>query len=470
MLKVAPGAFPPPPSFRKLLGPSFILLGLGLGSGEIILWPYLAANYGLGIAWGAFIGITFQFFINMEIERYALARGESVFVGLARKWRWVPYWLILSTFLGFGWPGIIAASAKLFSSVTGTNATLTAIILLVLIGVLLSFGKYIYTTVERFSMIIILIGIPAVLLLTLFFANGADWVGLAAGLIGKGDGYWFLPAGIPLATFLAAFAFSGAGGNLNLTQSTYIREKGYGMGRFMEKTKGLFAGRQQTVDLEGFRFNPTKENKAQFFAWWKLVNKEHFLVFFLMGLCTMLMLLLLSYATTFGLAGNASGITFVLNEALIIGEKTAPWLGTFFALAMGLMLFSTQFTVFDSTSRIMSEAAAPMFDRGAPTKRRGGGKHVPLSRFYYIFLWLQIAFAISVFAFGLTEPLTLLIIGAVINALCMFVHSGLVNRLNASELPRVIQPKLWRKIMIAIAFVFFGVFSAYSLWAKIASL
>lgn len=457
MLKVAPGAFPPPPSFRKLLGPSFILLGLGLGSGEIILWPYLAANYGLGIAWGAFIGITFQFFINMEIERYALARGESVFAGLARKWKWVPYWLILSTFLGFGWPGIIASSAKLFSSVTGTNATLTAIVLLLLIGVLLSFGKYIYTTVERFSMLIILIGIPAVLLLTLFFADGTDWSALAAGLVGKGDGYWFLPAGIPLATFLAAFAFSGAGGNLNLTQSTYIREKGYGMGRFMQKTKGLFAGRKQIVDLEGFRFNPTIENKKQFFAWWKLVNKEHFLVFFLMGLFTMLMLLLLSYTTTFGLAGNATGITFVLNEARIIGEKTLPALGTFFALAMGLMLFSTQFTVFDSTSRIMSEAAAAI----------RGKKEVHLSRFYYIFLWLQIAFAIAVFAFGLREPLTLLIIGAVINALCMFVHIGLVNRLNAAELPKAIQPSLGRKIMIGIAFVFFGLFSAYSLWDKI---
>ena len=33
---------------RKLIGPSFILLGLGLGSGEVILWPFLASNYGMG--------------------------------------------------------------------------------------------------------------------------------------------------------------------------------------------------------------------------------------------------------------------------------------------------------------------------------------------------------------------------------------------------------------------------------------
>lgn len=42
-----------PPSFKKILGSSFIILGLGLGTGELILWPYLASNFGLGIIWGA---------------------------------------------------------------------------------------------------------------------------------------------------------------------------------------------------------------------------------------------------------------------------------------------------------------------------------------------------------------------------------------------------------------------------------
>src|SRR3989338_5567417 len=87
---------PPALSLLKLLGPSFIILGLGLGSGEIILWPYLTSNYGMGIIWGALLGITFQFFMNMEIERYALAHGESVFVGLARELRWISFWFLRS--------------------------------------------------------------------------------------------------------------------------------------------------------------------------------------------------------------------------------------------------------------------------------------------------------------------------------------------------------------------------------------
>ena len=65
----------------KLIGPSFIILGVGLGSGELILWPYLASNFGLGIAWAAVVGITLQFFLNMEIERYSLVTGNRYLQG-----------------------------------------------------------------------------------------------------------------------------------------------------------------------------------------------------------------------------------------------------------------------------------------------------------------------------------------------------------------------------------------------------
>lgn len=458
MLKTTIQPMPKALPLRKLLGPSFILLGLGLGSGEVILWPYLSANWGLGIAWGALLGILFQFFINMEIERYALARGESVFIGLARRWKWAPYWLIISTLIGFGWPGIIASSAFLFSSIFGGNSTTIAIVFLLLIGVILSVGKYIYNTVERFAQIIIMVGVPAVLILTVYLSKGSDWTALASGLVGKGDGYWFLPAGIPLMSFLAAFAFSGAGGNLNLAQSSYVREKGYGMGHFATKLKGLFGGKEQKIDLNGYHFETDEENVTRFRQWWKAVNIEHFLVFFLTGLLTMLFLLLLSYSTAFGLAGNETGIHFVLNEAKIIGQQTFPLLGSIFAVLMAVMLFSTQFTVMDSSSRIMSENYAAI--------KSHGDKKMNLSRMYYFFLWAQILFGVIVFASGLKEPLTLLVLSAVINAVCMFVHIGLVNWLNRKELPKVIQPGKARLTMIIIAFIFFGIFSGITIWSK----
>ena len=212
--------FPTALPLKKLIGPSFIILALGLGSGEVILWPYLASNYGLGIAWGALLGITFQFFINMEIERYALVKGESVFVGITKFWRGAPYWFIVSTFIGFGLPGIIAVSAQVFAELFGiASFEWIAVVFLILIGFILSCGKTVYRLMEKLTRTILLIGVPFIFLLAILLSTKTDWLALAGGMIGYGDGYRFFPEGIVLATFFAAFAYSGAGGNLNLTQA-----------------------------------------------------------------------------------------------------------------------------------------------------------------------------------------------------------------------------------------------------------
>ena len=80
---------PTPPKLIHIIGPSFILLGLALGSGELIMWPYLSAVWGLGLLWGGFLGITFQYVLNLEIMRYSLAWGESVFVGFRKLSKWL---------------------------------------------------------------------------------------------------------------------------------------------------------------------------------------------------------------------------------------------------------------------------------------------------------------------------------------------------------------------------------------------
>src|SRR3989344_676210 len=145
-------------------------------------------------------------------------------------------WFIFSTFLGFGLPGIIAASAQLLASAAGwTDYKILAAVFLVCIGLILSLGKTVYGLVERITKTVIMVGVPFILFLAIWVSTKTDWSALALGIIGRGNGYNWLPEGIILATFLGAFAYSGAGGNLNLTQSIYIKEKGYGMGAFAQK-------------------------------------------------------------------------------------------------------------------------------------------------------------------------------------------------------------------------------------------
>ena len=444
------------------MGPSFIILALGLGSGEVILWPYLTANFGLGIAFGALLGLSFQFFINMEIERYALAKGESVFVGLRQMFPWSSYWFIATTFIGFGIPGIVAASATLFAHLMGwQDFKWLAIGLLIFIGLILSTGKTVYEMMENITRTVLLIGSPLILILAVLLSQPSDFVALGKGLVGIGSDYFLLPTGIVLATFLAAFAYSGAGGNLNLTQSIYVKEKGYGMGIYAQKIAGLFRKKEeQEIKLLGEDFELNDENLANFRAWWKRINIEHLIIFWGIGLITISMLMLLSYNTVFKEGGfDKSDISFVIREGGIIGESLIPAIGIVFILAAAIMLFQTQLGVMDSNSRIMSENFALI--------KLGREGKINLSRIYFYFLWAQIAFGIILFLLNFKQPLQLIVLGAVINAVAMFVHIGLVNWMNFKVLPKQIQASIGRKIILGIIFLFFGVFSIITIISEI---
>ena len=175
----------------------------------------------------------------------------------------------------------------------------------------------------------------------------------------------------------------------------------------------------------------------------------------------MIFLMLLSYVTTYGLADNAEGINFVINEGFVIGKTVFPFMGTLFLVVVSIMLFQTQLGVMDSTSRIMAENLAIRKLHGKEKRK------INLSKIYYSFVWAQIAFGIVLFLFNVYEPKTLIVLGAVINAFAMFVHLALVSWLNHKSLPKVFRPGLIRKIIIGVIFVFFGVFSLIVLWDKV---
>ena len=451
---------PKPTRIQKIIGPSFIILGLGLGSGEVIMWPYLASNYGMGIIWGAIIGITLQFFINMEIERYALARGESIFVGYKRLFVWAPFWFILSTFIPWMWPGIAASSATLLGEVFGIgNTKLFAIVLLVAMGAILSLGPVLYKTVENLQKILIIFGVPAIFIISLLLAGKSDWIAASQGIVGNGDGFWFLPAGISLAAFLAALAYAGAGGNLNLAQSFYVKEKGFGMGKYSGRITSLLNKKKEKINLEGFQFRINKQSVSDFNKWWKVINTEHFIVFWLTGGITIVLLSLLAFVTVYSNGSSGANINFVIQESQAIGKMLIPAVGTFFLIVTGLTLFGTQLTVFDATSRIITENIAIIKSGSISTKN--------IPKIYYFVLWLQITAGIIILSLGYDQPLQLLILAAVLNAFAMFVHTGMTLFLNTKELPKEIAPNKFRKAAMTAAFIFYGSFSLFVIITEI---
>ena len=272
MPKLSKSNLPKPIKLRNTLGPSFILLGLALGSGELIMWPYLTSQYGLGLIWGGLIGITLQFFLNTEIMRYTLAVGESVFVGWRRWGKTIPWWFVISTTIPWALPGFSSAAASIVTHlIPALPVKYVAIFLLILTGIIISSGKTLYKTMETFQKSLIYLGVPFIFVLTLVIASRSDWSAMFAGLVGVGEGWRWLPEGIAIGAFLGAFAYSGAGGNLGLAQSYYIKEKGFGMGIHHSGIKALVAGKSSNERIDGKLFSLTATNLGRWRAWWPLI-------------------------------------------------------------------------------------------------------------------------------------------------------------------------------------------------------
>lgn len=382
--------------------------------------------------------------------RYTLAWGESVFVGW-RKLSWlIPIWFIFSTFIPWSLPGFSSASSAILAHYLGVQWELPiALFLLALTGVFLSLGRTLYRTMELFQRTVILIGLPFMFILAAILTKRTDWIEAAWGLVGQGDGYSWFPAGIALSSFLGAFAYSGGGGNLNLAQSYYIKEKGWGMGAHAAKITSLFSEDKKQVSIEGRSFADTPANERLWRKWWWLVNVEHWLVFWLLGFVTIVVLAVMSYALVHGQAVGG-GLDFLYAEAAAIGDRTIPLVGTFFMLVAALTLFSTQVGVLESSSRIISENLLLVFHKG--------GSKVNLSLSFYMALWGQILLGMIVYVSGFREPRILLTLGAVLNAAAMMVAFPLLFWLNAKSLPKKYQPGLLRKLLVVAGFVFFAAF------------
>ena len=350
----------------------------------------------------------------------------------------------------------LAISSSLPRSLAGSAAAATAagvpyskwwgIGMLVVLGGIYSLGRVVYVTQERVQKAIILLGVPLVVGLAIWLAGRADWAALAAGVVNIG----WLPKGIPLATFLAALVYSGAGGNLNLAQSLYVKEKGYGMGKHSGHITNILAGREEEVKLTGEVFAQTDENIGRFKTWWRRINLEHGMVFWVTGVVTMLLLMLLAYATVHGHPEVGTSVKFILLEA-----KTMGSLGVAFLVAVALMLFGTQFAVYGSNARMAAENLVLVHSSWFRVRSIG--------KYFYGFLWLQILAGVLVLGAGFIEPLALVVTGAVLNAVAMCVYAGLILGLNLS-LPKALRPSWWRVTIVGLAGALYGGFAVFTIW------
>ena len=446
---------PAPTAYRKLIGPGIIAAGVGLASGEFILYPFIASQVGLVFVWAAIVGLATQFFINMEIERYTLATGETALTGFSRFWRHWGLVFALLTYFANLWPGWATSSATLVSYMFGGTPRFIAIGMLVVIGLILTLAPVVYVAFERAQML----KVAAVLLLFVvaaFFAIGASaWSDLPQVVTSAR-----IPsAELGFAVLLGALAFAGGGGGQNLVQANWIRDKGFGMGTYVPRLVSPITGQPEAKPSTGYIFEPTQENMGRWRGWWRFANIEQLSTFVLITFVTILFTSLLAYSTVFGLPDLESNISFIQTEGEVLGERVGPWFQYMFWFIGAFSLFAAAFGIVDYTSRLAADVIKTSYRRDANE-----------SKMYARLVWGLVAIGIIVLLAGFDQPIVLLVIAAVVGGFMMFIYSGLLILINRRILPEPIRIRGGRLLALIWAILLFGTLSVLTFQDQIGKL
>lgn len=453
---------PEPRGLRTYVGASVIISATALGSGELILWPSIASQVGLTLAWLAVLGITMQYFLNMEIERYTLVTGETAVTGFTRLWLPWGFIFVLGAILPNVWPGWAASGATEFTFIFGLSPStvpIVATIFLVSIGLAVTISPVIYQTVEKAEgVMLVLILVFIVAAIALATTTGA-WAQVITSIP---HGVTHLPAYLDelgAASLFGAVVFAGAGGANNLVQSNYIRDKGMGMGINLPNIVSPITGDEVSVASLGYVPRSTEENARRWRVWWRIANQEQLVTFWFIGALFLVGLSVLAYTTVPVGSDVGEGLDFVKAEGTTFAHNVGPWFETSFYVAGFLMLFSTNIGVMDYVSRLTGDALKVTF-----LKRSGFWSE---SKIYVATVWLLIVVG-SLIVWSGIEPVILLVISASGGGFVMAFYSVLLIVLNRRAMPRFARLTGWRlpvMVFIAAFYIAFAIFLIYQMTA-----
>lgn len=478
---------PEPIPWTKMVGPGIVLAGLALGSGEFILWPYITYKTGFVFFWACMLGVITQFFVNMEIERWTLATGESAITGFCRMskhWAWI---MLLLNVVPWVWPGWATGAGTILSWILFPPGDAAAqegyaaaaryiphfgIAGLFLVGGILTLGPVVYKTVERIQIWLVGLIFSLVIFLSVLLVR-PDAVGaMLKGCLNIGE----MPSAaqtqdLGIITLLGALAFAGAGGTTNLGQSNFIKDKGYAMGKFIGRITSPITGREEAISEIGYHFPHTQENMRRWRQWWKAANIEHFLTFFLTCVFCLVLLSLISYSLFYDETGQiksgmdrfGKGMDFVWGEANLL-EGAYPLFGNgikLLFLIMGIaILLTTELGVLDVTARISADIVKVNLLRESTVWSA--------SKLYYLFLWGEILTGAGILLYAtfdpsFGQPLFLLKTSAAMNGGVMFIYSLILLYMNNKILSRSLSMNPLRFVVVVWSCAFFGYFSFQAL-------
>jgi len=442
---------PEPQPLRKVLGPSVILAGIGVGSGEYVLWPYITTQVGVGFLWAALLGVTVQLFLNMEIERYTLATGETAITGFTRFWK--PWGLIMlvCAFVPNVWPGWATSGATTLTFLFGLSedsVPYIALVALIAIGITLTVSPVVYNAMEKAEFV--KVGLVIVFLVVAVAAaiSGTAWAEVPK-IVTSPIG----PGALDSALVLGALAFAGAGGVINLCQSNWIRDKGFGMGVYVPRIVSPFTGQEEAKPSVGNMIRQDEANLERWRGWWRVANIEHAVSFWLICFLSIFFFSVLAFSTV-GVSQIAEdpNLDFIKAEGDELATVVGPWFQSIFWGIGTVSLLLTALGICDYVSRVFADVLKTEYMRESRFTE---------SQIYATVVWTFLALGTLIMFTVSDQPVVLLVVSASLSGVVMFIYSILLIQLNRRALPEAIKVKGFRLGVLCFSVLFFGVFSGW---------
>lgn len=446
---------PQAPQAIHIVGPAMILVAVGVGLGETYMWPRLVIIFGADIRWLFLVGVVLQTVVMLEMARYAMASGESIFMGAARVFKplmWFFFGLALITYI---WPGHISAGAAAFEQITGIHWLWFACLSLFAIGLIFTFAKYVYHLLENLMTFLIGFLVIGSAVIAGIVGTLGDLERTMTGLVAFG----FIPDEMMTAAWfpiiVGAIAFAGPSGMQQMWYTLWLRDKGAGMGAHIPKIRGLtHAQEEETMPSRGYMVDTDDpQEMAKWKDWFRWVWYDALVMFFgVTMLVTIIFTVLAQQAARVSpnvqqqfQEGNQEAALGAMADAF--SQAGGPALGVLFFLFIVFVGFKGTLGIYDAFSRGQADMAYFFI----PAARKLKMTHV-----YFIFLWGALIFGILVLLFGPADgPTAILNILAFMSAFSMGAYCVVLLLVNNRLLPKPLRPGMVSNVLIGLAALFY---------------
>ncbi len=511
------GELPAAPNFRwsqlvLMVGPGLVMGASAIGGGEWLTGPMVTARYGGALLWLATLSVVFQVIYNVEISRYTLYSGEPIFNGkfrlLPHPMFWVAIYLVLDA--GSLLPYLAAnAAIPLAAMIRGHVPEpsdpddkrllfILSILIFLTAAIPLLFGGKVYNSIRRMMAVKLVVVVGFLLFIAVGYSTRETWKEIGSGflkfgnvpIVAKGDTnkngirdeneephgpsidnlFGAMLGGRSLAfdmailgTLASMAAISGNGGLTNTPISSFTRDQGWGMGRFVGAIPSVFGGHAITLSHSGKVFRVTADSLKRWSGWIAHVSREQYLIwlpacFIGLALPSMLSVQFLPRGTVIKDKWQAAAMT-----ADKVAEAGGPTLGPvywYLTLFCGLLILWTSMAA--TADGVLRRWIDVLW---TASKRLQKVESDQIGKLYFALLCGYLVFGLTMLVvIRKGDQLLVAATGMMYNYALGFscFHTLAVNLI---LLPKPLRPRIWQRIALVCGGVFFitiGVLSTIS--------